>query len=77
MICPVCNGDGYTEDNPKDMPLIRKYSFNVCAFKCWKCEGLGSYTLLLECYDCGNEIKDFELVDGECPYCNATEFMEK
>ena len=77
MLCPECNGDGYTEDNPKDMPLIRKYVFNVCAFKCWKCEGVGSYSPLFECYNCGNESKDFEIIDGECPYCNGTEFMEK
>ena len=77
MICPVCNGDGYTEDNEHDMPLIRKYAFNVCAFKCWKCGGTGEYVPIFECYSCGNESRAEDIIDGECPYCNGTEFMEK
>jgi RNA polymerase subunit RPABC4/transcription elongation factor Spt4 len=77
MLCPECNGDGYTEFNTHDMPLIRKYSFNVCAFKCWLCCGVGEYEPVFECLSCGNESKEFEITDDECPYCNSTDLKEK
>ena len=44
MICPECNGDGYTYDNPEDMPRCspsRSGRFQP-AWICWKCKGEGS-----------------------------------
>jgi len=66
MICPVCKGNGYIND--------KIYGHSL---KCLKCNGLGTYSAIFECYECGNKIKDFDFVDDGCPYCKGTEFMEK
>ena len=44
MICPECNGDGFTYDNPEDMPRCspsRSGTFQP-AWVCWKCNGEGN-----------------------------------
>jgi len=44
MICPECNGDGFTYDNPKDMPRVSRSVGGTFqpAWVCWMCEGEGS-----------------------------------
>lgn len=44
MICPICNGDGFTYDNPEDMSRVSPSVGGTFqpAWVCWKCNGTGS-----------------------------------
>ena len=48
MICPECNGDGFTYDNPEDMPRVSPSVGGTFqpAWVCWKCNGTGSLKMI-------------------------------
>ena len=48
MICPECNGDGLTYNNPEDMPRVSRSVGGTFqpAWVCWKCKGEGSLAMI-------------------------------
>ncbi len=48
MICTECNGDGFTYDNPEDMPRVSRSVGGTFqpTWACWKCNGKGSLAMI-------------------------------